>query len=119
MSDRKTQIIASVEPDTRDRIDALRIVLKVSRARIAARLIEGEGLDHLEDEHAGSLRRVTELAEKAGTDTTTYVRAYAAAYATATYGPGLDALEGDDRRVRKAVKALTAVKAAGLRRLSA
>ncbi len=100
MAGKKEQVVMLVDPEIRDRLDALRIVTGESRARVAEMALAGHGLAQMEIHHADGLERVRELAERAGVLLYDYVRAYAYAMARQSYGPGLDKLEQDDSAVR-------------------
>ncbi len=100
MPGKKEQVVMLVDPEIRDRLDALRSVTGESRARVAEMALAGRGLLAAEQEHNEGLVRVSALAVRAGVLLYDYVRAYAYAMARQSYGPGLDALEADDSAVR-------------------
>lgn len=60
------QFMISVPDSTRDRLDALRIVLATSRANIGRTAIEDGGLRKLEREHKERLDRLFEVARGSG-----------------------------------------------------
>lgn len=111
MPEKKRQVVLLVEPAIAVNADALRIITRESRARVLEK-----GLAHAIDiqvrQEADGMRRVGNLAERAGVDVAEYVAAYSVAYARATYGPGLDALEQDDSHIRKLIKKRKAARAA-------
>jgi len=49
------QFMALVEEDQRDRMDALRIVMNSSRAKVLRLVLDGESLDSLENKYAQHL----------------------------------------------------------------
>ncbi len=104
MTERKTQILVSTDEETRSRLDALRIVTKVSRARVADEAWRGNGIKGIERKHADELRKVEALAARAGVSVVEYTARYARAFSNVTYGPGIEALNADDRAVTGARK---------------
>ena len=70
----KVQFMVSVDPPVLDRLDALRIVMGVSRAEVNRQALVGQGLRGLEVDYRARLARLDAVAEKYGTDTAAYVR---------------------------------------------
>lgn len=89
----KEQFMALVEPDTLSRLDALRIVMGISRARVAEHAMTHKGLRGLELEYTERLARLQELARRQDVTWQDYVRDYAAANSRKTYGATLEDLE--------------------------
>ncbi len=97
---KKVQIVIMAEPDTASRLDVLRIATQKSRARVAEEaLLARGGLPGMERAHPYDIARVHALAERAGMTWREYAAAYAKAYQSVTFGPGLEALEADDSAV--------------------
>jgi len=97
MAGKKEQIVLLVEPGKRARLDALRIVVGDSRARVAEMALD---IDALEAAHARGLNRVGRLAKAAGVSVDDYATAYAKAFERRPYGATLDELEISDAMVR-------------------
>lgn len=116
----KVQIVLLVDQEIATALDTLRIIDATSRARVTEPLLAEAAPAALKPEiptlgdeptpaeveaysaateRVEGVRRVVALAERAGLTVAEYVAAYAKAYAKSTYGPGLDALEQDDREV--------------------
>lgn len=96
----KEQVVLLVDSEIVTALDTLRIIAATSRARVTEPLLSEAvktELTHLS--HRGEVQRVHRLAERAGMSVAEYVAAYARAYSRLTYGPGLEALEADDREV--------------------
>jgi hypothetical protein len=108
----KEQFMALVEPGTLRRLDALRIVMGRSRARVAEQTMLGGGLDALETTYAERLERLAVVAQRAGMSLADYVQLYAEINARVTYGPSLEALEEKPKLKRPAKKAAPRVRAA-------
>ncbi len=100
----RVQFMALVEQDVMTDLDTIRLVTKASRASVAREVIRPE-LERLKVTHAMGIDRLDKLADRAGATRAEYVRAYATVYARKPYGVGLDALESDDRAVRKQITA--------------
>jgi len=98
MAGKKEQLVALVDAGVKDGADVLRIITRGSRARVIEDLL-APAVEAALSEQAGEVARVEALAARAGVDVQEYVTAYAKAYARDTYGPGLAALEKDDRLV--------------------
>lgn len=100
MAGRKVQIVALVDPEIRTGLDTLRMISTASRARELENVL-ADALENalIEAGYQGSISRVEKLAQRAEMSVEDYVAAYAKAYARDTFGPGLDALEKDDRAV--------------------
>lgn len=96
---KKVQVVMLVEPESRHRLDALRIVLRASRARVGEMGWTQGGFDALEAANVAGLARVLALAERAGMTAHAYTRAYARRYQRETYPPGLTELEVNDDEV--------------------
>lgn len=103
MPEKREQIVLLVEPAIKADADALRIVTKESRARVLEDGLRA-ALDIRVRQEADGMRRVGNLAERAGVSRDEYVKAYSIFYARATYGPGLEALEEDDSHLRALLK---------------
>ena len=101
MAGRKVQIVALVDPEIKTGLDALRMISTASRARELETVLAPAIREALNEspERAGDVVRIHRLAERAQMSFEDYVAAYAKAYSRDTYGPGLDALEADDRAV--------------------
>lgn len=97
MAGKKEQIVLLVEPGKRARLDALRMVIGDSRARVAEMALD---IDALEAAYHAGLKRVGKLAKAAGVSVEEYATAYAKAFERRPYGQGLEALEQDDSAVR-------------------
>lgn len=102
MAGKKEQLVALVDAGVKDGADMLRIITRGSRARVIEDLL-APAVDSALAAQASEVARVEALAERAGVDIGAYVTAYARAYARDTYGPGLAALEKDDRLVTRAL----------------
>lgn len=102
MAGKKEQLVALVDAGVKDGADMLRIITRGSRARVIEDLLAPAVATALEAQ-AAEVARVEALAERAGVDIGAYVTAYARAYARDTYGPGLTALEKDDRLVTREI----------------
>ncbi len=89
----KEQFAVLAEAKTVRRLDALRIVMGVSRTRVGNEAWERGGIRALEREHAERLVRLATLAEKAGLSLDDYVQRYAQLNHRKTYGPTLEELE--------------------------
>lgn len=109
MAGKKEQLVALVDAGVKDGTDVLRIITRGSRARVIEDLL-APAVDLALAERAADVKRVEALAKRAGVAVQDYVTAYAKAYARDTYGPGLAALEKDDRLVTRAI-AVTATQA--------
>ncbi len=75
-----------------DRLDALRIVLEVTRANVVNAALEGPGLGGLELRNLGRLVRLQEVARRRDMAWEKLVREYAATWAR-KHGPTLEDLE--------------------------
>lgn len=97
---KKVQFMVLVDEETRDRMDALRVVLRESRARVGEDLLL-EGLQIAELRHVARLERLHRVAEKArrrkGYGWRDFVREFATRYAR-QYGPTLEELESDPKQ---------------------
>lgn len=71
---KKVQFMALVDAEERDRLDALRIVLGVSRAEVNRRALKDGGLDHQETLHQEKLDRLYAVAERAGQRYADYIQ---------------------------------------------
>ena len=72
----KIPIVIGLDPDLRDRCDALRIVLHASRADVICQALIGNGLAALEESNAHGLGRLQALARRRGhRDHRSFVRA--------------------------------------------
>lgn len=100
----RVQFMALVGEDTMHDLDALRLVTRRSRARLAEDAMRPQ-LEIMKVTYAMDLERLEKLAEAAGATVQEYVSAYATVYARKTYGVGLDALEADDKAVRAQIRA--------------
>jgi hypothetical protein len=89
----KEQFMGMVEADTLHRMDALRIVMGRSRARVNEEALLGGGLRGLERQQQARLGRLLEVAKRNGQSVQEFVKAYAAANSRKTYGPTLEELE--------------------------
>ena len=89
----KVQFMALVEPETLDRLDALRIVMGISRARVAEQALKTGGLNRLEKEQRERLDRLAAVAARRGQGLPQFVRAYAREHSRNTYGTTLEELE--------------------------
>lgn len=89
----KSQFMALVEVSTMDRLDALRLVMGVSRARVAEQAMVGGGLNRLERTHTERLERLYRLAGAQQRTWQELVREYAKRNARVTYGQTLEELE--------------------------
>lgn len=96
--------MALIEPETLRRLDALRIVMGRSRARVAEQALLGGGLDALEADNAERLDRLHYVASQAGMNWSDYVKLYAEINARVTYGPSLEALEQKPKLKRPAAR---------------
>lgn len=94
----KEQVVLLVDSEIVTALDTLRIIAATSRARVTEPLLSYAVREALELNTSGT-SRVERLAERAGMSVADYVAAYAKAYSRLTYGPGLEALEADDREV--------------------
>lgn len=110
MPEKREQIVLLVEPAIKADADALRIVTQESRARVLEDGLRA-ALDIRVRQEADGMRRVGNLAERAGVSRDEYVKAYSIFYARATYGPGLDALEQDDSHIRALLQERAEVRA--------
>jgi hypothetical protein len=108
----KEQFMALVEPGTLRRLDALRIVMGRSRARVAEQALLSGGLDMLEFSNQERLQRLRDVAARAGMYWEDYVQLYAEINARVTYGPSLEALEEKPKLKRVAKKAVPRVRSA-------
>ncbi len=97
--EKKAQVVLNVDQTIRHRLDALRIVLRCSRARVGELALTGGGLITLEKQNYTSLKHVKALAERAHVTPERYTWLYSVAYKHMTYGPGLEELERDDSQV--------------------
>lgn len=96
----KEQVVLLVDREIVTALDTLRIIAATSRARVTEPLLsDAVKAAFAEAAGRGEIVRVIKLAERAGMSVAEYVAAYARAYSRLTYGPGLDALEADDREV--------------------
>lgn len=96
----KEQVVLLVDSEIVTALDTLRIIAATSRARVTEPLLSEAVREALKAPGTyGDVQRVHALAERAGMSVAEYVAAYARAYSRLTYGPGLDALEADDREV--------------------
>lgn len=97
----KEQVVLLVDSEVVTALDTLRIIAATSRARVTEPLLSDAVREALNSspERVGEVLRVHRLAERAGMSVAEYVAAYARAYSRLTYGPGLEALEADDREV--------------------
>ncbi len=98
MAGKKKQVVALIDPELLTALDTLRIITRESRARVLEKVLD-KALWEETERHVGGEERVAALAERAGLSVEQYVEAYAAAFSSGAYGPGLDALEADDRMV--------------------
>lgn len=105
---KKRQFMALVEPTTLTRLDALRIVLNTSRARVAELAMLGAGLDALEAEQSERIYRLEMLADKRRMTLAELTERYSELYAR-SYGPTLEELEKDRSLLKKAVAEPAAV----------
>lgn len=88
----KEQFMVAVARETRDRMDALRIVLGVSRAEVGRMVLEGGlTIQRLERANVSRLARLHDLARDCDTTWQALVGNYIDRYRTG--GPGLEALE--------------------------
>jgi hypothetical protein len=62
----KNQFMALVDDDVLHRMDALRIVMGISRAEVNRQVLAGASLAALEHEHEAKLRRLDVVAARAG-----------------------------------------------------
>lgn len=90
---RKVQFAVQVDEDVRNRLDALRIVIQTSRARVGEMAWQVGGLKDLEKRHREGLDRLEALASRANMTLTQYVQDYARKHQRKTYGPSLAELE--------------------------
>lgn len=97
----KEQVVLLVDSEIVTALDTLRIIAATSRARVTEPLLAEAVRKELAQpgEAADGVKRIKALAERAGMSVAEYVAAYARAYSRLTYGPGLEALEADDREV--------------------
>lgn len=93
MAQRK-QFMAMVDEPTFYRLDALRIVMGVSRAEVNRQALEGKGIGALERENGARLDRLQRLADSAGISLVKYVQWFAETYRQG--GPTLEGLEEAD-----------------------
>lgn len=93
---KKRQFMALVEPETMSRLDALRIVLNTSRARVGEMAWLGGGLHMLETAHEDHLLRLQAVAQRCKMSLYEYADGYAEVWSR-TYGPTLEQLEKDAR----------------------
>lgn len=101
MAGKKEQVVALIDPELLTQLDILRIITRDSRARVLEDVLR-DALGAAVRAERKEERRVRALAKAAGLTLEEYVTAYAKAHSRGGYGPGLDALETDDRVVRKA-----------------
>lgn len=94
----KEQVVLLVDSEIVTALDTLRIIAATSRARVTEPLLS-DAVRKALALTPNQTRRVHALAERAGMSVAEYVAAYARAYSRLTYGPGLEALEADDREV--------------------
>lgn len=94
----KEQVVLLVDSEIVTALDTLRIIAATSRARVTEPLLN-EAVRKALALTPSQKHRVHALAERAGMSVAEYVAAYARAYSRLTYGPGLEALEADDREV--------------------
>jgi hypothetical protein len=85
--------MALVEPETLDRLDALRIVTGNSRARVAEEALKHGGLNRMEKENRERLDRLAAVAARRGQGLPQFTRQYARDHARNTYGTTLEELE--------------------------
>lgn len=88
---KKVQVVALVDRGIRHRLDALRIVLGCSRARVMEQAFE-LFLNKLEGRNSMDLERLNKLARARGLSTQDFVAEYAAHHPQG-YGPTLEELE--------------------------
>jgi hypothetical protein len=101
----KRQFMALVEPDTLARLDALRIVMGISRARVSEKAMLGAGLEQLEAQYDERMQRLVDLAAKRRMTLAELTERYATLYARKTYGPTLEELEKDRSLLYQPVEA--------------
>lgn len=70
----KKQFMAMLDEIILDRIDALRIVMGVSRAEVVRQALDGSGLAPMEAMHTDRLARLFRLSDRYGQDWRTFVR---------------------------------------------
>lgn len=99
MAGKKKQVVALIDPELLTALDTLRIITRESRARVLEDVIR-PAVNSALGRRNKAVTRVEILAEKAGVELEQYVKAYAKALSSGAYGPGLEALEADDSRVR-------------------
>ncbi len=92
MAKETAQFQVLTEQSTVDRLDALRIVLGVTRANVVNGALEGPGLGGLEMRNLGRLVRLQEVARRQDKPWELLVREYAAQWARKS-GPTLEDLE--------------------------
>lgn len=88
---KKNQFMVLVDDVELHRLDALRVVMGVSRAEVCRRVIKGQTLGELEAVSVQRLRRLDEQATRAGLTPVAFVRALVLDRVTL---PSLEELEG-------------------------
>lgn len=89
---KKVQVVALIEPATKDRLDILRVVMRCSRARVMEAGWQPGGLAALEEAHLADLKQLIAVATAVGVDVPRYAALYSKIYVRETYGPSLEEL---------------------------
>ena len=94
----KEQLMVLIDPDVMVRMDALRIVMGVSRAEVNRLALNGRTLETLETENVERLTRLVKLAAGAGLTQDDFVRVVVKGRKTMPTLEELEALSKDELR---------------------